>query len=213
MSPRRATAVCRTAAHSSDPLARVPRLDLKPAPNLLLTERLRLETPRADHADAFAAGVQASMHDLAYVVWGIKPRDVAWARRFCEDDARSVAAGEDLVFHAFAKGDGGWVGRIDVHTIAFEHARGEIGYVGDSRRAGQGLMREAALAVIQLCFDLGFQRIEAMSDVRNTRALHFAETLGMQCEGIMRRHERDPQDRMCDQALYAIVNEGPTREP
>ena len=97
-----------------------------------------------DHAEAFAAGVQASMHDLTYVVWGIKPRDVEWARRFCEDDARSVAAGEDLVFHVFAQADGGWVGRIDVHTIAFAHARGEIGYVGDSRRAGQGLMREAA---------------------------------------------------------------------
>ena len=139
-------------AFTSQTALRVTPIDLKPAPKLLLTERLRLETPRADHAEAFAAGVQASMHDLAYVVWGIKPRDVEWARRFCEDDARTVAAGEDLVFHAFAQADGGWVGRIDVHTIAFEHARGEIGYVGDSRRAGQGLMREAALAVIYLVY-------------------------------------------------------------
>lgn len=189
------------------------RIDLKTAPNLLLTERLRLETPRTEHAEAFAAGVQASMHTLVYVVWGAKPRDVDWARRFCEGDARSVAAGEDLVFHVFARTDGAWVGRIDVHTIDFEHARGEIGYVGDARHAGRGLMREATLAVIRLCFDLGFQRIEALSDVRNTRALHFAGTLGMQREGTLRRHERDPQGRMCDQAIYAIVNEGPTREP
>jgi RimJ/RimL family protein N-acetyltransferase len=189
------------------------RIDLKPAPQLLLTPRLRLETPRADHAEAFAAGVQASMHELAYVVWGLKPRDIVWARRFCEDDARSVAAGQDLVFHVFERVDDAWVGRIDVHTIAFDHARGEMGYVGHARHAGRGLMREAALAVIQLCFDLGFQRIEAMSDVRNTRALRFAEALGMQCEGTMRRHERDPLGRMCDQALYAIVNQGPTREP
>jgi RimJ/RimL family protein N-acetyltransferase len=189
------------------------RIDLKPAPNLLFTERLRLETPRADHAEAFAAGVQASMHTLAYVVWGAKPRDVDWARRFCEGDARSVASGEDLVFHVFARADGAWVGRIDVHTISFDDARGEIGYVGDARHAGRGLMREAALAVIRLCFDLGFQRIEALSDVRNARALHFAEALGMQREGTLRRHERDPQGRMCDQAIYAIVNEGPTREP
>jgi RimJ/RimL family protein N-acetyltransferase len=189
------------------------RIDLKPAPNLLFTERLRLETPRADHAEAFAAGVQASMHTLAYVVWGAKPRDVDWARRFCEGDARSVAAGEDLVFHVFARADGAWVGRIDVHTISFDDARGEIGYVGDARHAGRGLMREAALAVIRLCFALGFQRIEALSDVRNARALHFADALGMQREGTLRRHERDPQGRMCDQAIYAIVNEGPTREP
>jgi RimJ/RimL family protein N-acetyltransferase len=190
----------------------VPRIDLTQAPKLLVTARTRLEVPRAEHAEAFAAGVQASAHALIHVDWGTR-HDVNWARRFCEDDARSVGAGEDLVFHVFARSDGGWVGRIDVHTIAFEHARGEIGYVGDVRRTGQGLMREAALAVIELCFDLGFQRIEAMSDVRNLRALRFAEALGMQREGILRRHERDPQGRMCDQAIYAAFNEGPTREP
>jgi RimJ/RimL family protein N-acetyltransferase len=189
------------------------RIDLKLAPRMLLTERLRLESPRTEHAEAFAAGVQASMHMLAYVVWGVRPRDVDWARRFCEGDALSVAAGVDLVFHVFARADGAWVGRVDVHSVDFDHARGEIGYVGDARLAGRGLMREATLAVVELCFELGFQRIEALSDVRNTRALHFAEALGMQREGTLRRHERDPLGRMCDQAIYAMLNEGPTREP
>jgi RimJ/RimL family protein N-acetyltransferase len=190
----------------------MPRIDLKPAPQLLLTERTRLEVPRAEHAEAFRAGVTATAPVLQYVDWRPNP-DLAWARRFCEDDARSVAAGEDLVFHVFQRSDDAWVGRIDVHSIAFGHARGEIGYVGDLRLAGRGLMREAARAVIDLCFRLGFQRIEAMSDVRNLRALRFAEALGMQREGILRRHERDPQGRMCDQALYAALNETPTREP
>ncbi len=183
-------------------------LDLKPAPGTLHTPRLRLETPRAEHAAAFAEGVAATMPALAYVAWGLRPRDVEWARQFCADDARSVAAGEDLVFHVFEIADGGWVGRIDVHTIDFKAARGEIGYVGDVRRAGRGLMREAALAVIELCFALGFERIEAMSDARNTRALHFAETLGMQREGLMRHHERDPQGALCDMVLYATLRPG-----
>ena len=181
------------------------RIDLKTAPNLLHTGRVRLETPRPDHAAAFADGVAASMPGLAYVAWGLRPRDVDWARRFCEDDARGVAAGEDLVFHVFEIEDGGWVGRIDVHTINFEASRGEIGYVGDVRRAGRGLMREAVLAVIELCLRLGFERIEAMSDARNTRALEFAETLGMQREGVLRRHERDAHGALCDMVLYAIV--------
>jgi RimJ/RimL family protein N-acetyltransferase len=172
----------------------------------LHTARLRLETPRPDHAAAFAAGVAATMPALAYVAWGLRPRDIGWAQQFCEDDARSVAAGEDLVFHVFERDCGGWVGRIDVHTIDFKAARGEIGYVGDVRRAGRGLMREAALAVIELCFELGFERIEAMSDARNARALHFAETLGLQREGVLRHHERDPQGAFCDMVLYARLN-------
>ncbi len=181
------------------------RSALATAPNALHTARVRLESPRAEHAAAFAAGVAASMPQLSYVAWGLRPRDIDWARRFCEDDARSVAAGDDLVFHVFEIADGGWVGRIDVHTIDFKAARGEIGYVGDVRRAGRGLMREAALAVLALCWRLGFERIEAMSDARNARALHFAETLGMQREGVLRRHERDPHGRHCDMVLYATL--------
>lgn len=181
------------------------RIQLTSAPSTLHAGRVRLEAPRSDHAAAFADAVAASMPCLAYVAWGLRPRDIDWARRFCEDDARSVAAGEDLVFHVFEIADGGWVGRIDVHTIDFAAARGEIGYVGDVRRAGRGLMREAALAVIALCFRLGFERIEAMSDARNTRALQFAVSLGMLREGLLRRHERDPQGALCDMVLYATL--------
>jgi RimJ/RimL family protein N-acetyltransferase len=181
-------------------------IDLKTAPERLHTPRLRLEAACAAHAQPFADGLAASMGSLAYVAWGLRPRDLAWAQRFCDDDARSRAEGLDLAFHVFALADGGWVGRIDVHTIDFKAARGEIGYVGHQLRSGQGLMREATLAVIDLCFALGFERIEAMSDARNLRALHFAEALGLQREGVMRRHERDVQGQFCDMVLYARLN-------
>ena len=185
------------------------RIDLTTAPSTLLTARLRLEIPRAEHAAAFCEGVAASMPTLTYVAWSLRLRDLAWSLRFCEDDARSAAAGEDLAFHVFETGGGGWVGRIDVHTIDFTAARGEIGYVGNSRHAGRGLMREAVLAVIDLCFRLGFERVEAMSDARNARALHFADSLGVMArEGLLRRHERDPQGEFCDMVLYAALNPG-----
>jgi RimJ/RimL family protein N-acetyltransferase len=182
------------------------RPDIRAAPAALHTTRLRLETPCADaHAAAVAEGLAASMPSLAYVNWGLRPRDIAWARRFCEDDARSRAAGEDLAFHVFALADGGWVGRIDVHSIDFAAARGEIGDVADQRRAGRGLMREAVRAVMALCFGLGFERMEAMSDARNARALHFAATLGLQREGLLRHHERDPQGELCDMVVCAML--------
>ncbi len=185
----------------------MPPIDLQTAPQLLHTDRLQLAAPCAAHAAAFAEGVAASMAALGFVAWGQRPRDLAWALRFCEDDARSRAAGQDLAFHAFARASGAWVGRIDVHSIDFSAARGEIGYVGNVRLAGQGLMREAVRAVIHLCFDLGFERIEAMSDARNARALHFADSLGLlQREGLLRRHERDLQGQPCDMVLWAALH-------
>ena len=183
-------------------------IDLTAAPSTLLAARVRLEIPRAEHAAAFCEGVAASMPALTYVAWSLRLRDLVWALCFCEDDARSAAAGKDLAFHVFEIEGGAWVGRIDVHTIDFAAARGEIGYVGNLRHAGRGLMREAVLAVIGLCFRLGFERIEAMSDARNARALHFAQSLGMTREGLLRRHERDPQGEFCDMVLYASLNPG-----
>lgn len=179
--------------------------DLAKAPAVLFAPRVRLERACVAHAAAFCEGVQASVSALGYVEWSLRLNDFAWAHRFCESDARSAAAGEDLVFHAFEIEGDAWVGRIDVHTIDFDARRGEVGYVGDLRRAGRGLMREAVCAVIDLCFRLGFERVEAMSDVRNDRALHFAETLGMTCEGVLRHHELDLQAKPCDMALYAVL--------
>ncbi len=189
--------------------------DLQAAPLALHTPRLQLAAAAPAHAAAFADGVAASQAALGFVAWSHRPRDLAWALRFCEDDARSRAAGQDLAFHAFTRDGGAWVGRIDVHSIDFSAARGEIGYVGDLRLAGQGLMREAVRAVITLCFDLGFERIEAMSDVRNARALHFADSLGLlQREGLLRRHARDLQGQPCDMVLWAALNpRGPLPVP
>ena len=180
-------------------------------PDTLATARVRLETSRAAvHAAAFAEGVQASLAALTFVEWRRFPTDLAWAQHFCESDARAIAARELLAFHAFEIDGGAWVGRIDVHTIDFAAARAEIGYVGDVRRAGRGLMREAVLAVIDLCFGLGFERIEAMSDARNARALRFAESLGMAREGVLRHHERDVDGAFCDMVLYAVLRPSPT---
>ena len=190
-------------------------IDLTTAPLALDTPRLTLAAPQQARAAAFAEGVAASQAALGFVGWGLRPRDLAWAQGFCQRDADSRAAGLDLAFHVFTRDSGAWAGRIDVHSIDFDAARGEIGYVGDVRLSGRGLMREAVLAVITLCFDLGFERIEAMSDARNARALHFADSLGLlQREGILRRHERDLQGEPCDMVLWAALNpRGPLPQP
>jgi RimJ/RimL family protein N-acetyltransferase len=181
--------------------------DLRCAPRVLGTPRLRLEAAAPRHAAAFAEGVAHTLPALDFVSWCRAPCDLHWAERFCESDARCIDAGEDLAFHAFTQAGGHWVGRIDVHSIDFSVPRGEIGYVGHLRLTGQGLMREAVLAVIGLCWQLGFERIEALSDARNARALHFAETLGLQREGVLRHHDRDPSGALCDEVIYAAVRD------
>ena len=178
--------------------------DLLRAPRDLLTPRLRLEAPRIAHAQPFVDGLNASLPDLRFIAWGQKAREPAWALDFVAWERAWVERGEGLAYHAFECAGGAYVGRIDLHSWDFEAPRCEVGYVGDSRRAGRGLMREAVLAVVALGFELGLARIQALSEADNARALHFAEhALGFTREGVLRNYERDAQGRLGLQVMFA----------
>jgi RimJ/RimL family protein N-acetyltransferase len=156
--------------------------------------------------------VNASLAGLRFVRWAQCPFEDDDARRFCEADAEQVAAGTCLIYFAFERASGRFVGNLDLHTFDFDVPRCQVGYVGDARFAGRGLMREAALAVIDLAFRLGVERVEAWCDARNARSIHFAKTLGLREEGLLRSVERDPQGQLCDQVLLARLRAEAHRE-
>jgi RimJ/RimL family protein N-acetyltransferase len=191
----------------TEPRAAQPTLDAKSllqrAPRQITTPRLRLEWPGAEHAAAVRESVNASLAELRFVRWAQQSFDDDDARRFCEADAAQVAAGRCLIYFAFERTSGRFVGNLDLHTFDFSVPRCQIGYVGDTRLARRGLMREAALTMIDLAFELGVERVEAWCDLRNERSIHFAQTLGLIYEGLMRGVERDAQGALCDQVLLA----------
>jgi RimJ/RimL family protein N-acetyltransferase len=177
---------------------------LKAAPEVLSTPRLRLERPKPEHAAVVMESVNASLPDLRFVDWGVAPVDAERAMHLYERDAEMVASGSCLIYHAFELHSGVFVGSVDLHSFDFEVPRCEIGYVGDSRRSGSGLMNEAAAAVIVLAFELGVERVAAFCDVRNERSIRFAERLGMRREGVLRSHARNPQGERCDQVVLGL---------
>ncbi|WP_396269008.1 GNAT family N-acetyltransferase [Ideonella sp.] len=171
----------------------------------LRTARLRLAAPAPAHAAALMALVNRNLPTLGYIAWAQQPWTLTRAQRFCARALSFVDAGEDLVFHVFAGHgpDAPLIGRIDLHSFDLEVPRAEIGYVADATVQGQGLMREAVLAVLDFAFVLGFARIEAISELSNHRALHFAQSLGMVREGTLHHRERGVHGELVDQALFA----------
>lgn len=185
------------------------------APRSLRTRRLRLEAPHLQHAQQIADFLNASLPAWPFISWPRFTRDLAWAERFCTRGLQYVDDGENLIFNVFREDSCSMIGRIDFHSFDFEAPRAEVGYVGDPRQAGQGLMREAVLCTVDMVFGLGFARIEAISDVRNERAIHFALGMGFEHEGMVRHRERDPQGVLCNQAVLGLlcadrVNADPT---
>jgi RimJ/RimL family protein N-acetyltransferase len=178
---------------------------LKAAPRELRTRRLLLQAPRPEHASVLLDSINTSLHTLGFINFGQSAWDRARAERHLSEGLAMVERGEYLVYYAFRRDDGVYVGRIDLHSFDFETPRGEVGYVGDVRQTGQGLMREAVLAVLGLGFELGLQRIQALSEAANLRALRFARAVGFRQEGVLRHYERDAQGRLGEQVMFAML--------
>ena len=83
--------------------------------------------------------------------------------------------------------------------------RAEIGYVLGHAHWGQGYAQEALRLVIDYTFDvLGFRRIEADIDPRNTGSCKLAERLGFVQEGLLR--ERWIVDgELQDATIYGLL--------
>lgn len=178
-------------------------VNLRDAPATLHTERLDIVTSDPAFAPAFADAMRASYDTLGFVAWWREATDEQVAARTL---ARSVElADEDVVRHAFERSTGAYVARLDLHSWDVEAPRCELGYMADVRVSGRGLTREAALAMLDLAWTLGAQRVQAMCDPRNVRSVRFAEGIGMQREGVLRRYERDSAGELCDQVVLAAL--------
>lgn len=182
--------------------------DLARAPALVDAARVTLHAPQPDFGPLFAASLNRSLPGLQFIGWAQRgERPLAWGTEFIAHDIACIGRGECLVYYAFERAGGAYVGRIDLHSWDFDAPRCEVGYVGDALTAGRGLMREAVLACVDLVFAMGVARVQALSEAGNHRALHFAEhALGFVREGVLRHYERDAQGRLGEQVMFAMCN-------
>jgi RimJ/RimL family protein N-acetyltransferase len=187
---------------------------------------VRLLAPAPAWADqlalAFVESLNLSLPGLRFIGWGQTEKTLLWAQRFVAGGWDYVQRGEDLIFYAFERQgvpEGGaelgrYVGRVDLHSWHFETPRCEVGYVGDVRTQGQGLMREAVLACVDLAFSLGAMRVQALSEAGNQHAIQFAEqALGFVREGVLRHYERDAQGSLGEQVMLAAYPPSPKSPP
>lgn len=85
------------------------------------------------------------------------------------------------------KENGILIGTCGFAAIDRYNNKGEIGYVLSHRYRGKGYMREAAMKMLSVGFDLlGLNRIEARILVGNTNSEKLAMSIGMRYEGTMK---------------------------
>ena len=97
------------------------------------------------------------------------------------------------------------IGMVELHISGSTVG---IGYVIGRAYWGKGFVTEAVRAVVNWALNQAcIYRVCADCDVENTASVRVMEKVGMQCEGVMRRHIIHPNisDVPRDCYLYAIV--------
>lgn len=106
-----------------------------------------------------------------------------------------------------AKDLGEPIGSIAVVKINENAQWVEIGYCIGKNWWRRGYVSEALKALIIFFFEeVGVGRIQARHDPRNVNSGAVMRKCGMQCEGTLRRADRNNQG-ICDAAIYSILQE------
>lgn len=138
--------------------------------------------------------------------WSSEPwTDVNQAATLIENDLRELAAGEHLRLGVFLRSGMDLVGTCSLFKLNEQSRRGEIGYGIARDWWRQGFMFESVSALIDFSFgEVGFNRLEADIDPRNTASALSLEKLGFRREGHLRQRWIVGGE-VSDSAIYGLL--------
>jgi RimJ/RimL family protein N-acetyltransferase len=122
---------------------------------------------------------------------------------------RIAAAGVEAVWVVRAPHNGALVGSTRYLNIEAAHARVEIGHTWYAPSVWAGVVNPACkFALMQYGFvELGLNRIELKTDIRNTRSQAAIGKLGAKREGVFRAHMIRPDGSLRDTVYFSVVRD------
>jgi ribosomal-protein-alanine N-acetyltransferase len=172
---------------------------------VLETERLRLR--RISMQDAEQMYAYASDDEVAkYVTWETH-RSIQDSKKFIQFILVQYAKHDIAPWGIELKESGRLVGTVDFVWWKPEQQSAEIGYVLARDCWGQGLMTEAASALLKLGFgEMDLVRIQARCIEGNIGSQRVMEKIGMSYEGTLRKGIKI-KGQHWDLKLYSILKE------
>jgi RimJ/RimL family protein N-acetyltransferase len=154
------------------------------------TERLLLRPLTAADTDALLA-YRADPEVCRYVPFdAMTPADIATRLATQWNRTELTGAGQSLTLGVELAASGRLIGDAVLFWHSDEHAAGELGYIFNPDAGGRGYATEAARALLALGFDgIGWHRIVARIEERNTASAALARRLGMRLEARLIENE------------------------
>jgi [ribosomal protein S5]-alanine N-acetyltransferase len=173
-------------------------------PERIATERLVLRKPRLGDAQDIFDGYATDAEVLRYLPM-TAPEDITETEAFLRESLRDWDEGTSLTWVITFPDDDRCLGLI---ALRLKQQSANIGYVLCRQYWGQGLMPEAARAVLEYALSLPHIReVSATCDVDNAGSRRVLEKIGMTCEGLQPQSVVRPNlsDEPRDSWVYAIT--------
>lgn len=170
----------------------------------LETKRLVLRRYRPDDAPAMFRNWASDPQVTKYLTW--PPHASEAVTRWLIENLWVPAYDKPDTYHwgLVLKENGELIGDIAAVRVAEPIQEAELGWCMGKRWWGNGYMPEAARAVVQYLFEVGFNRVMAAHDVNNPKSGRVMQKIGMTREGVLRQAGRNNQG-IVDMAVYAIL--------
>ena len=163
---------------------------------------VRLRPPEPDDVDAvFAICDDEEAARYTTIPW---PYERHHAVEWIEESARCWADGVRASFVIADESTGELVGSLGLVRLDHDLDTAEVGYLVKREARGRGIAPRAVMLVARWVLrDLGYRRLELMTDVRNHASQRVAEKAGFRREGEVEPPERcrERSDRMVMFAL------------
>lgn len=125
-----------------------------------------------------------------------------------EEEREAYHRRQALTWALVLKSSARVVGLVSVFEWDRRHRHANLGYELARAHWGQGLAREALLAVLRFGFEhMALHRFEIRTSLANARSLRLAERLGFWREGTLRERILEDDGAFYDCAVFGLLRE------
>lgn len=177
-------------------------------PEQIESEHLIIRVARPGDGPVFNAAILQSLERLSpWLAWVSPPPTLEQSELSCQRAYERFLRNEDLMVFFFQKSDGLLVGGSGLHDADWDLRHFEVGYWGNARFAGRGLITEGVAALSEYAIrSLGATRVFLTTDEANTSSWRLAERAGFEFEGTLRNDRRNLTGGLRNTRVYSKVS-------
>ncbi len=181
----------------------------------IYTPRLQLRAPIAhslQDARLYHQAVRNSLPEIRpWLGWVTDDYSLEDAQRYTQVSTRSWKERNDsnigLVFWVMDRTNQHFISNLVIWNMDWRLPKFELGFWIDTQYSGQGMMREAVIAMTSYCLALGVVRVEIRCEMANQRMHRLMQATQFHLDGVLPQATRAVSNgKPADVAVYSCTD-------